>query len=119
MVDLLVATLRGTLQICAGLFGGWLIFFAVASRLDFAPLVGMYYLAWPIAFPLLAALPLALPVALLLRIAGPPYRAALRRPRFRWGVLLPIGIAAFAVMLLTCPLESGGTLLDRLLGPPG
>jgi hypothetical protein len=114
MIDLLVATLRGALGICAGLFGGWMIFFAVGSRLDFAPPVGMYYLAWPIAFPLFAALPLAVLVALLLRFAGPPYRAALRRPRFRWGALLPLGLVAFAVMLLTCPLETGGTLLDRL-----
>jgi hypothetical protein len=119
MFELLLATARGTLQLCAGLFGGWLLFFAVGSRLDFAPPVGMNYLAWPIAFPLLAALPLAAMVALLLRVAGPPYQAALRRPRFRWGVLLPVGLIAFAVMLLTCPLETGGTLLDRLLGATG
>jgi hypothetical protein len=114
MGDLLVATLRGTLGICAGLFGGWMILFAVGSRLDFAPPVGMYYLAWPIAFPLLAALPIGAALALLLLGAGPPYRAALRRPGFRFGVLLPLGLVAFAVMLLSCPLETGGTLFDRL-----
>lgn len=119
MLDLLLAALRGTLQLCAGLFGGWLVFFALADAVDMAPLVGMNYLAWPIAFPLLAALPLAVLVALLLRIGGPPYRARLRDPRFRWGVLLPVGLLTFAVMLLTCPLETGGTLLDRLLGTSG
>ncbi|NCF11607.1 MAG: hypothetical protein GWP66_13210 [Gammaproteobacteria bacterium] len=119
MVDLLVATLLGTLQICAGLFGGWLLFFVLADAVDMAPLVGMYYIAWPIAFPLLSALPIAVVLALLLVRTGPPYTAALRRPRFLWGVLLPIGIVAFAVMLLTCPLETGGTLLDRLLGASG
>ena len=115
MGELLDATLRGTLQLCAGLFVGWLLFFALTARLDLAPPVGMNYLAWPIAFPLLAALPLAALLALLLRITGPPYGAALSQPRFRWGVLLPVGLLAFAAMLLTCPLETGGTLLERLL----
>ncbi len=115
MADLLLTTLRGTLLVCAGLFVGWMILFALGSRLDLVPHVGMYYLGWPIAFPLLAALPLAVVIALSLLRAGPPYRTTLHQPRFRWGVLLPLGTLAFAVMLLTCPLETGGTLLDRLL----
>ncbi|MDX1594237.1 MAG: hypothetical protein R3298_08310 [Gammaproteobacteria bacterium] len=113
--SLLAATAAATLQVCAGLFAGWLVFFVLADAVDRAPPVGMYYLAWPIAFPILAALPLAVVLVPLLARAGPPYMAALRRARFRWGVLLPVGLVAFAVMVLTCPLETGGTLLDRVL----
>ncbi len=116
MGNLLLAILLGTVTVCAGLFGGWLVTFAVLSRLELAPRVGMYYLAWPIAYPLLAALPVAVVLALALVRAGPPYTQALSRPGFIWGVLLPIGVVAFAIMLLTCPLETGGTLLDRFLG---
>jgi len=115
MGNLLAAILFGTATICAGLFGGWLLFFALFSRLDLVPPVGMYYLAWPIVFPLFAALPVAVLLTLLLVRAGPPYIQALRRPAFTWGVLLPVGAIAFVIMLLTCPLETGGTLLDRLL----
>ncbi len=117
MGALLLATMRGTLTVCAGLFGGWMVFFAVGSRFDFAPPVGMNYLAWPIVFPLAAALPIALLLALLLSRAGPPYAAVLQRPRFRWAVLLPVWLVAFAAMLLSVPLETGGTLLAHLLGP--
>lgn len=116
MGKLLLATLLATLTVLAGLFGGWMLFFALLSRSDWAPQVGMYYLAWPIVFPLFAALPLAVVLAIALGVTGPPYLESLRRPRFTWGVLLPIGAVAFAIMLLTCPLESGGTLLDTVLG---
>lgn len=103
----------GTLQVAAGLFIGWFVAFALMGVIGHSLLVGMYYLAWPIVFPIVAtpAVFALLFVLLWQRPDGGP-RTLVQR-RFQLRVMLPLVLLGVLVMLATCPLDIGGTLLTR------
>ena len=93
-------------------FGIWFISFIIMDRLvGRALLVGMNYLAWPIAFPLLS-LPVVFPVMLIvIPRFRKPFPEILSHPLFLFGILVPVMMVSTAIMFATCPLENGETLL--------
>jgi len=93
-------------------FGVWFISFVIMTKIiGKTLLVGMNYLAWPIAFPLLSLL-VVFPIMLfVIPFFRQPFPEILSHPAFLFGILIPTMIISIAVMFATCPLENGGTLL--------
>ena len=90
-------------------FGGWFIAFGVMGAFDIGLLVGMNYLVWPIVFPLIGGLCVFfLFLATLPLYRCPPFQA-FRIPLFWMAELLPLAAGGLLVMLLSCPLDVGGT----------
>lgn len=108
---LALSALTGAFIIGAALFMGWFVTFIIMDFIGTALLVGMYYLAWPIAFPLFAIPFIFLLLLAIIPMFKQPFPDILGYLPFLFGILIPIFIVAFAVMLATCPLENGGTLL--------
>lgn len=93
-------------------FAVWFISFIIMTKIiGKALLVGMNYLAWPIAFPLLSLLVVFPILLIVIPFFRQPYPEILSHPAFLFGILIPIMIISIAVMFATCPLENGGTLL--------
>lgn len=110
---LLLAGLTAALILCAALFVGWFIAFIVMDAIGRTLLVGMYYLAWPIVFPLFAFPALFLLLLAVLPFFKQPYPEILGHGPFLFGLLVPVFVVAMALMLATCPLDAGGTLVSR------
>lgn len=110
---LLLAAFTAALLICAALFVGWLIAFVIMGIIGKSLLVGMYYLAWPIVFPLFALPAVFLLLLGLIPLFKQPFPEILGHGPFLFGILLPMFLIAMALMLATCPLDAGGTLLSR------
>lgn len=111
--QLLLAAFTAALLVCAALFVGWFMAFVMMGAIGKSLLVGMYYLAWPIAFPLLAMPVVFLLMLGLIPLFQEPYPKILGHAPFLFGILLPVFLIAMMVMLATCPLDVGGTLLSR------
>ena len=93
-------------------FGIWFISFIIMTKIiGKALMVGMNYLAWPIAFPLLSFPIIFLIMLIIIPFFRQPYPGILAHSAFLYGILLPTIIISTAVMFATCPLENGGTLL--------
>jgi len=119
LLDLGLAAAAGALLVAGVLFGGWFASFALMGLVGHSLLVGMNYLVWPIIFPLMAFPVVFLLLMPIVRLLRRPYRGLLSQPGFYLGVLLPITLLALALMLATCPLDSGGTFLTRGWGAFG
>lgn len=111
--NLFLSAATGAVLICTGLFGGWFISFILMDAVGMALLVGMNYLAWPIVFPLFSFPVVFLLLVIVIPVFKKPYPEILSHKGFLFGVLLPIFIIAIGLMLVTCPLETGGNLLTR------
>ncbi len=109
--QLLLSALTGAIIICAALFVGWFIAFILMGVIGKSLLVGMNYLAWPIAFPLLSFPFIFLLMLIIIPMFRQPFPEILGYNRFLFGILIPTFIIAMTLMLATCPLENGGTLL--------
>jgi hypothetical protein len=93
-------------------FGIWFISFIIMTRvIGKALLVGMNYLAWPIAFPLLSLLVVFPVMLIIIPLFRQPFPDILSHPGFLFGILIPTMMISIAIMFATCPLENGGTLL--------
>jgi hypothetical protein len=108
---LILSALTSAILVCTGLFGGWLIIFIIMNAAGKALLVGMNYLAWPIAFPLLSFPVIFLLMLIIIPMFRQPYPEILSNKGFLFGILIPTFISAMVLMLVTCPLENGGTVL--------
>ena len=109
---LLLSALTGTVIICVALFVGWFIAFIIMDAIGKSLLVGMNYLAWPIAFPLLSFPIIFVLFLVIMPMFKKPYPEILGHNRFLFGILIPVFIFSMVLMLATCPLENGGTLLS-------
>ncbi len=114
-----LAAASGALLISGALFIAWFLAFAVMGLIGHSLLVGMNYLVWPIIFPIMAFPVFFLLLLPLVPLFKRPYRDLLAMPRFHFAGLLPIFLLALAIMLASCPLDIGGTLLTRGLGAFG
>ena len=110
---LLAAAAIGAGGVCMAQFALWMVFFAVTSLFGIYLLTGMYFLAWPIVFPI-CTFPVAFALLLIiLARVRKPYLRVLSNYRFWVAIILPVVLVAFAVMVATCPLDIGGTLWTR------
>jgi len=100
-------------SVCAAQFGLWMAFFAVTSLFGVYLLTGMYFLAWPIVFPIFTFPAVFLIFMFIIPIFRKPYLSVLADYRFWTAVAVPILLVAFMVMVATCPLEIGGNLWTR------
>lgn len=109
---LLLSAATCAVLVSAAQFVAWFAGFIIMTRLaGKALLVGMNYLAWPIAFPLLSLL-VVFPIMLfVIPFFRQPFPEILSHAAFLFGILIPTMIISIAVMFATCPLENGGTLL--------
>jgi hypothetical protein len=110
---LLAAAAIGSVGVCAAQFGLWMVFFAVTSLLGVYLLSGMYFLAWPIVFPIYTFPVVFLVFLFVIPMFRKPYLSVLAGYRFWTAVVIPIILIAFTVMVGTCPLEIGGNLWTR------
>jgi len=99
--------------VCAAQFGLWMASFAVMSLFGVYLLTGMYFLAWPIVFPIFTFPAVFLIFMLIIPIFRQPYLNVLADYRFWVAVAIPILLVAFMLMVSTCPLEIGGNLWTR------
>jgi len=99
--------------VCAAQFGLWMASFAVMSLFGVYLLTGMYFLAWPIVFPIFTFPAVFLIFMLIIPIFRQPYLSVLADYRFWVAVAIPILLVAFMLMVATCPLEIGGNLWTR------
>ena len=109
--QLALSALTGAVIVCAALFGGWFFAFIIMRFVGTSMLVGMNYLAWPIAFPLFSFPVIFLLLLVVIPFFRQPYPEILAHKGFLFAVMLPVFLVAMALMLATCPLETGGTLL--------
>jgi len=110
---LLAAAAIAAAGVCAAQFALWMVFFAATSLIGVYLLTGMYFLAWPIVFPIYT-FPMAFLLFLfIIPIFRKPYLQVLAGFRFWTVVAIPIILVAFTLMIATCPLEIGGNLLTR------
>lgn len=119
LLDLGLVAASGAGLVAGVLFGGWFVSFALMGLAGHSLLVGMNYLVWPIIFPMMAFPTVFLLLIPIARLFRRPYRQLLSLPKFHLGVLLPTALLALALMLATCPLDSGGTFLTRGWGAFG
>ena len=99
--------------LCAAQFGLWMAFFAVTSLFGVYLLTGMYFLVWPIIFPIYTFPAVFLVFMLIIPIFRQPYLSVLADYRFWTAVAVPILLVAFMIMVATCPLEIGGNFWTR------
>jgi hypothetical protein len=112
-VKLLAAAAIGAGSVCVAQFGLWMIFFAVTSLFGVYLLTGMYYLAWPIVFPLVAFPVVFIGLLIIIPTLRRPYLGLLTGYPFWLAVIVPVTLIAFTVMVATCPLDIGGNLWTR------
>ena len=110
---LLTAAAIGAVSVCAAQFGLWMVFFAVMSMFGVYLLTGMYFLAWPIIFPIYTFPVVFLVFIFIIPIFRQPYLSVRAGYRFWAAVAIPILLTAFMLMVATCPLEIGGNLWTR------
>lgn len=108
---LLLSAATGALLAGAAQFGGWFVAFIIMRLIGKSLMVGMYYLAWPIVFPLLSMPTIFLLMLIVIPLFRQPYPEILAQRSFLFGILIPTVIISMALMFATCPLENGGTLL--------
>ena len=111
--QLMAAAAIGAAGVCAAQFGLWMAFFAVTSLFGVYLLTGMYFLAWPIIFPIYTFPVVFLVFMFIIPIFRQPYLSVLTDYRFWTAVAVPILLVAFMLMVSTCPLEIGGNLWTR------
>jgi hypothetical protein len=107
---LLMVAAIGAGSVCVSQFGLWLIFFAVTSLFGVYLLTGMYYLAWPIVFPIFAFPVVFILLLIIIPMLRKPYLGVLTGYPFWITVILPVILIAFTIMVATCPLETGENL---------
>lgn len=112
-VKLLAAAAIGAGSVCLAQFGLWMIFFAVTSLFGVYLLTGMYYLAWPIVFPLAAFPVVFIGLLIIIPMLRRPYLGLLTGYPFWLAVIVPVTLIAFTIMVATCPLDIGGNLWTR------
>ncbi|UCD80946.1 MAG: hypothetical protein JSW26_05825 [Desulfobacterales bacterium] len=110
---LLTAAAIGAVSVCAAQFGLWLVFFAVTSLLGVYLLTGMYFLAWPIVFPIYTFPVVFVLLLIIIPMLRKPYLGVLSAYHFWMIIILPVVLVAFTVMVATCPLDIGGNLWTR------
>jgi hypothetical protein len=110
---LLTAAAVGAGSVSVSLFGLWLVFFAATSMLGVYLLTGMYFLAWPIVFPVYTFPAAFLLLLIILPLLRKPYLQVLSEYHFWLAIILPFVIVSFTVMVFTCPLDIGGNLWTR------
>ena len=109
----MTAAAVGAASVCAALFALWLVFFAATSLFGIYLLTGMYFLAWPIVFPICTFPVVFLLLLVILPLLRKPYLQVLSGYHFWLTIILPLVMAAFTVMVFTCPLDIGGNLWTR------
>ena len=102
----------------AGLFGGWMISFAVMNVFSINFLVGMNYLVWPIVFPLFSVLPIFILLSILIPLFPGGYLNVFKNKTFLV-VVTTLMLLSLLIMFVTCPLDIGGTLLTQGLNAFG
>jgi len=110
---LLAAAAIGSVSVCAAQFGLWMVFFAVTSLFGVYLLTGMYFLAWPVAFPIYTFPAAFLLFLFIIPMFRRPYLGVLAGYRFWTSVVIPVILVAFTLMVVTCPLDIGGNLWTR------
>jgi hypothetical protein len=110
---LMTAAAIGAASVCAAQFCLWMVFFAVTSLLGVYLLVGMYFLAWPIVFPICTFPVVFLVFLVIIPMFRKPHLKVLAGYQFWTAVVIPMMLVAFAVMVATCPLDIGGNLWTR------
>ena len=110
---LLAAAAIAAAGVCSAQFALWMVFFAATSLIGVYLLTGMYFLAWPIVFPIYAFPVVFLLFLVIIPIFHKPYMHVLAGCRFWTAVAMPIILVAFTVMVATCPLDIGGNLWTR------
>lgn len=110
---LLAAAAIAAAGVCAAQFGLWMVFFAATSLFGVYLLTGMYFLAWPIVFPIYTFPIVFLLFLVIIPIFHKPYLHVLADYRFWAAVAVPVLLVAFTLMIATCPLEIGGNLWTR------
>jgi len=110
---LLMVALIGAGSVCASQFGLWLIFFAVTSMFGVYLLTGMYFLAWPIIFPIYTFPAVFILLLIIIPMFRKSYIGVLGGYQFWLIVLLPVLLFSFTIMVATCPLDIGGNLWTR------
>lgn len=112
-LKLLAAAAIGAGSVCVAQFGLWMAFFAVTSLFGVYLLTGMYYLAWPIVFPLAAFPVVFIGLLIIIPMLRRPYLGLLSGYPFWLAVIVPVTLIAFTIMVATCPLDIGGNLWTR------
>jgi hypothetical protein len=110
---LLAAAAIGAAGVCAAQFGLWMVFFAVTSLFGVYLLTGMYFLAWPVVFPIYTYPAAFLLFLFIIPKLRRPYLTVLTGYRFWAVVVIPVVLVAFTLMVATCPLDIGGNLWTR------
>jgi len=110
---LLMAAVIGAVSVSVSQFGLWLIFFAVTSIFGVYLLTGMYFLAWPIVFPICTFPVVFILLLIIIPMFRKPYLEILTGYPFWLTVIMPIILIAFTIMVVTCPLDIGGNLWTR------
>ena len=109
---LLLSAATCAILVSVAQFGVWFISFIIMTRvIGKALLVGMNYLAWPVAFPLLSLLVIFPVMLIIIPLFQKPFPDILSHPAFLFGILVPTMVISIAIMFATCPLENGATLL--------
>lgn len=110
---MLAAAAIGAGGVCMAQFVLWMVFFAVTSLFGVYLLTGMYFLAWPIVFPIITFPVVFALLLIILALMRKPYLQVLGSYHFWLAIILPVIIVAFTVMVASCPLDIGGTLWTR------
>jgi hypothetical protein len=110
---LLMVAVIGAGSVSASQFGLWLFLFAAMSFFGVYLLTGMYFLAWPIVFPIFTFPVVFTLLLIIVPLFRKPYLGLLTGYHFWMVVIVPIILVAFTAMVMTCPLDIGGNLWTR------